>query len=305
MSNRITLVFALVTIGVGVSCRDRVQEGPQRDRVILVSEAPSEDEVVATVDQRPIRASEIAAVAAAEGVAPRQALDDLIIAEALVSEAARRGLDLHEDVLQARRTESVRRYLKTEFETTVRPEQIPPRELRRAYERNKTVLYHSEYVDTWHILVPAKDKDTAELRARAEALANQIRERALKVTSAEEFKAIATDIDAGEFAGKLKVEQIITARDGWVEPGFSQAAHDQLKKEGDVSRPARTSYGFHVIYLNRRIPENHVTFDEAIPMLQRGLLSEFQRFKFGPYLDALVAKHDVKTFPEHIPTEPQ
>ncbi len=267
----------------------------------LVGAALAGDETVANVDGRPIYASEIAAVARAQSCSAKEALETLVTAETLVSEAARRGLDRSREAHDAVKRETVRRLLNTDFESIVGPSAVSMRDVRRAYNLNKATLDHSVYVDTWHILVQSKKTDSAETQAHAEALAKQILERAQKVPDLDAFKALATSMATAEFP-TLRLEHIVTARDGWVETGYSFPAHDKLKRPGDVT-PARTSYGFHTIYLLGRIPEKHVSFDDAIPIMQNGLLPELRRARFMPYVENITAKHDVKVFPERIPKD--
>jgi peptidyl-prolyl cis-trans isomerase C len=240
-------------------------------------EAASQDEVVATVDRRAIRAGEIAAQARAAGSTAKQALDDLIRAELLTGEAARRGLERDRDVQLAIRQSAAHRLLESDFETQVTPSSLPERLVRSYYNKHRNLFDHSEYVDVWHILCP--DRASAE----------DIAKRARGIGSADAFKALAD--------GKpYKVEQIVTAREGWVETAFSHAAFDQLKAPGDTSSPIETRYGFHVLYLNRRIPPRHLTLDEARPEM----FPEAQREEFKRYLNEAMRRHHVEEHAERI-----
>jgi peptidyl-prolyl cis-trans isomerase C len=292
--------LVLAALAVAACHRSAPADEAAGHKVALIASAAPEDAVVATVDERPIRASEIAVAAKASGKTAKEALDDLVSAEALVSEASRRGLDASAVVQGAETAEAVRRFLELEFEPSVRAEDVPLRAIKRAWEKNKWLLDHSEYVDVWHILVPSKDTDPPEAQRRAEALAREIQSRAKKVTSVQDFQAIASDTKLPETIPRLVSEELMTARDGWTVKEFSYPAHDQLKVPGDVSEVVKTAFGFHVIYLIRRIPPSHTTFEAAVPELRAGLLTGFQSTRFTPFVDALMQKHDVRVFPERL-----
>src|SRR5581483_825342 len=172
--------------------------------------APSQDEVVATVDGRPIRAGDVATQARAAGTSAQQALQDLVDAELLAGEAARRGLEKDHDVQLAVRQTAARRLLETTFEKEVTPASLSERDYRRAYNAQRNMFDHSEYVDTWHILSPADAKAPPEEKQAARAVAEEIARRARGIGSAEAFKALADQV-APPPGKKFKIEQIITA----------------------------------------------------------------------------------------------
>lgn len=258
----------------------------------LVADAP--DEVVATVDGRPIYASAVAVQARARGVDRKAALSDLVDAEVLAGEAARRGLAADLEVRDETKGALVRRYFRLGFEPSVSPGDVPELAVKREYQRNLAYLNHNTYVDVWHILVPvpkgATPEDKEQARARARELARRARGMAL-----EQFQQLGKDEG-------LRTEEIVTARDGWVERPFSEAAFAQLKKPGDVSTSdVETSYGFHVLYLVRWIPAEHVTLAEATPRLRESLFPELERRAFARWVDEAMARYKIELHPEHLP----
>ena len=100
----------------------------------------------------------------------------------------------------------------------------------------------------------------------------------------------------------LRTEEIVTARDGWVERPFSEAAFVQLKKPGDVSyADVETSYGFHVLYLVKWIPPVHVPLAEAAPKLRADLFAQYQKHAFQRLVDEAMARYRIELHPEHLP----
>ena len=280
--------LALVAL-VAVGCSHRTA-APDAPAAALA--AQSDDAVVATVDGRPIYAHAVAVQARARGVDARTALEDLIQAEALAGEAARRGLDRDLEVRLAARGALVRRYLQETFERELTPADVPAVLVRRTYNLNRNMFDHSLYVDVWHILVPvAKDAPAAE-RAQARARAEAIADKARGVGSLAAFKALA---------GDLRNEEVVTARDGWTEPSFSHAAFAQLHQPGDTTGVVQTSYGYHVEYLIRFIPPVHVPLGEVEGKLRAGLFPEVQKKAFGHFVDEAMARHRVVEHPERLP----
>lgn len=273
---------------------------PALDRVALVPRAAAGDEVVATVDGRPIHASQVAAQARAAGVDARRALADLIDAEVLAGEAARRGLDRDRLVVEAAKAAAVRALLQRVFEPMVRPEQIPDRAVRRYYNANVNLFDHSEYVDCWHILAPAREEAGEQKRQAARQVAEELVRRAREVRSLDAFKALSQTV-APPPGEALKLERIVTARDGWVEKPFSYAAFEV--KPGTSSGVVETSYGYHVIYVVRFLPEQHLTLAQADARIRPTLLPEFQRGAFRRYADELAEKAGAAVYPDHLPGE--
>ena len=252
------------------------------------------DEVVATVDGRPISRSAVATQAQLAGLSPRQALEELVTAELLYGEAQRRELRLGKDDSEQVRAALVRRLLATGFEREVTPDGIPTKILQKGYASNTTVFFHSEYADVWHILVSVAAKAPATERQAARDRASQILAKARGVKDLAAFQALATSEGPG-----LRLEHIITARDGWTLKEFSYAAHD-IAKPGQVSEVVETAYGFHVIYLVRRIPAEHQTLEQATPRLKPLIFPTWQRQRFLEWTAELSAKHHLEVHAERL-----
>jgi peptidyl-prolyl cis-trans isomerase C len=272
------------------------QEAVERDSFAVPLVAESADEVVATVDGRPIRAGEVALQARARGCSPKQALEDLVGAEALAGEAARRGLDREREPLQAARAEAVRRLLAHSFEKEVTPEAIPPALVRRVYAENKSVLNHEIQIDVWHLLVGTKNLGDDEKHAARQA-AEDLARRAHGIGDAEKFKALAATVRP-PFAARF--ERVVTEKKGWVVPEFSNPAFEQLKQPGDTSSVVETEYGYHVMFLNGFRAAQHIGPVEADAKLRAGLFPEFQKRAFVQFADRVRKDHAVEVFPENL-----
>jgi peptidyl-prolyl cis-trans isomerase C len=284
---------------LAAGCRNAAAPRPAASTVALVADRSSSDPVVATVDDRPIYASDVAAQARVRNVDARAALDDLIAAEALVGEAQRRGLDRAPEVRDTGRAEMVRRFLHQAMEVELTPASIPMKAVENAYKRNGGVFDHDWYVEVLHILVVAplkKGGTPGPERAAARAVAEKLAADAQKVGGdAEAFRALATKIDR-----PVKLEDLVTGRHDFTVEEFAAAAF-ALKNPGDVSPVVETRFGFHVIYLVKRIPPEHVPIAAAESRLREGLFPEFQRFELTRFANELESKHDIIRHPERLP----
>jgi hypothetical protein len=118
----------------------------------------------------PIHAAEVTAQAQRTGSPPRQALDDLIRFQLLVERARQRvagktDRDPTADPLL------VQRLLERDLEPTLRPQDIPDEELRRAYEQVKTYYVRPRMVEVGLLSVYTGPNMKPAPRARAQETA--------------------------------------------------------------------------------------------------------------------------------------
>jgi parvulin-like peptidyl-prolyl isomerase len=268
------------------------------DRAALIANVPPTDEVVATVDDRPITTADVLAQEGTAGVDAKQALDQLIDAEVLAGLAVDRGLLNDPDVVDARKAAEARRLLTVDFAPRVTVDKVPEAEQRKAYEKNKLRYDHPDAVEAWHIVAsgPATDPVQRE-RARQRILALEPAARA--ATTDEAFTTLAAP-HAGEMP--LRAENLTFPLHGVVEDAFAEAAF-RLKKPGDVSPITETSYGFHLIRLVRKLPEEHKPLDAVRDELRPVILPSWQKVEFERYVRGLVAQSSVQTFPDRLATD--
>jgi hypothetical protein len=281
------LLLAIVLTG----CRTPTDEKRTAMDVPAVAPAPDTDVVVATVDGRPIRASDVALQAGAKGVTAKQALDDLVDAEVLAGEARKKAVKPDADAMAEVRDAMVRALLKGTFERETTPDTVPQRSVERFYQRKKGDYDHDVLVHVLHILTPTRglsDEKKAEAKKTAEALA--VRARAVK--SADEFRALATK--------EQKLEDITTERVGWTERAFSEGAFTQLKKPGDVSGVIATSYGYHVLYLVEYQPAQHKSLAETAPSIRALLFPAWRTQHFLDWTAELQRRHQVVVHAEKL-----
>lgn len=265
-------------------------------RLPVLPPPPAED-VVATVNGAPITVAQVVAQAKAAGQSPAEALEALVRGEILAQQADAQGLAGHPDVQRRARQEMVRRYLKEVFEKEVTPEKsVSSLEIRKAYQNALPRLVHPPLKEVNHLLVQTKKDDP-----QAEALAKEIRQRALETKAADEFMNLYHSFDARARAigCQLISERVVTARQGWTEEPFAKASFD-LVQPGQISPVVRTSYGYHVIRLASDIPEENVSLEEATPTIRQSLFPRVQQREFLRWIDNLAGKLQIRRYPERL-----
>lgn len=286
-------LVALLVLG---GCHSAPLPATAKLDVPAVAELPATDPVVATVDDRPIRASEVALQARSAGESAKQALDDLIEAEVLAGEARRKKVQPDEDQIEKVRAAAVRQLLKREYEHETTVAAVPEREVVRFYNKNRGNFDHGKHVVVLHILIPIKGLPP-EKKAAAHKRAEELAKKARGVGSPDAFRALAAP---GE-----TVEEIETARDGWVEKPFSEAAFEQLKKPGDTTGVVETTYGYHVEYLLRFVPEEHKSVSDVADQIRTFLFPMWQRQHFLEWVMQLSKTHDVVVHAEKLGAPPK
>ena len=163
-------------------------------------------------------------------------------------------------------------------------------ELQDYYKKNIESYKKQEEIQAAHILVKTEEE------------AKKIKERLLK---GEDFASLAKQYsldtsnkeqggDLGFFAKGRMVKEFETA--AWA------------LKQGEISEPVKTNYGYHIIKKGETHPNKLIAFEEAKSMVKDKLLNEKQQEEYNKWLEQTkkVAKIDIKqeylTVPSPVPT---
>ncbi|PIE61113.1 MAG: parvulin peptidyl-prolyl isomerase [Desulfobacterales bacterium] len=166
---------------------------------------------------------------------------------------------------------------------------ISDTQAREFYALNKARFTTPEQVEASHILIRLAADADEDAVAAAKKSANKVYEKATKGENfAELAKAYSQGPTApkGGYLGKFE-------RRSMVKP-FADAAF--AMKPGDISKPVRTQFGFHIIQLISKTPENTKKFDAVKPVIKKELASqELQNmayYKAGEAFDAVIDGDD-------------
>ena len=134
---------------------------------------------------------------------------------------------------------------------------VDERALREIYEKEFSGEQEL-YFTASHIIMQANDSNDAEIKDAVTAIYKEITEG--KTTFAEAAKSYSQDGSAAN-GGALGT---FSARD--MVPEFSERLAEM--KEGDVSEPFRTRYGWHIVKLDKVEKHDPPTYNESYEMLR-------------------------------------
>jgi peptidyl-prolyl cis-trans isomerase C len=280
-----TLLLMLAALA---GCRDRPGPELPAESAALVPRVDRPDQVVARVNGVPILRKELLQQMRS-GQSRQDALEALIRQELLAQEALRKGLADDPEVRRVRRRAMANLMIRRGFKYN--KTDIPAGAVAAAYERNRKHFMHPELVEVAHVLVFARRRDTPEHHRQALKAARQVRAIAgAGKLSAKEFAEIVGLVAPQHPDLKLTAESLTTPQRGLTEESFADAAFE-LKKPGDVSPVVITPYGYHVIYLKRRIPARNTSLEQADGEIRERLLEELRPRAFEKWVGELVTRH--------------
>jgi peptidyl-prolyl cis-trans isomerase C len=149
-----------------------------------------------------------------------------------------------------------------EFDTRT---QVYTERAREQYLTNKSQYQTPAEVKASHILIRPGSQAPEEVLAKARAL------RA-KILAGEPFEAVAVSSSEDPTAKQNKGELGFFSA-GQMDPVFEAAAF-ALTRNGEISEPVRTKFGYHLIRLEDKKPARQLSFEEVAPDLMDKLKSQ-------------------------------
>lgn len=154
------------------------------------------------------------------------------------------------------------------------------------YEENKPRFEQQEEVQASHILLKieegADDATVAARKKEAEAIVKEARAKDADFAALAKAKSEGPSAETGGALDFFPKNRMV--------PEFSEAAFKL--KNGEVSDPVRTQFGYHIIKVTDRRDARIVPFEEVQPMIEEQLKNEVIREAMTQFLEDL--KKDVK-----------
>lgn len=255
----------------------------------LIATGAHDDVQVATVNDRPVWGSCVAAQAA-RGASRDDALQQCIDFELLAQAAEMRDLATDPDVIRETRTALVSQLVAREFEDKLtRPEDFGSF-WTRSLERNRGRFDHPEVRGSVYVRIDvAKDAPPA-----ADAEAKQVIDAIYAALASERglmkphLEAIAKRV-AGDHPN-LKIAAVPPdIRHGRLHDSYAGPLFE-IPEIGRVSPPVRTPWGWDIILWDSVIPERHATPDEIVAEA----LPEIKRAYFPQWVNQIAKSLGVK-----------
>lgn len=146
-------------------------------------------------------------------------------------------------------------------------------DLKRQYEEQKASYGTPERRKISHILILVQGSDATADQAALENAKN-LRERLLK---GEDFAKLARESSGDSVSAKAGGALGVLTADGQ-EPSFVKAA--EKLKQGEVSEPVKTSFGYHLIKVTELVPARYKPFEEVRDELRKTVQRNLVESKF-------------------------
>jgi peptidyl-prolyl cis-trans isomerase D len=154
---------------------------------------------------------------------------------------------------------------------------LDPAEVKKQYDDNPRLYGKPEERQAAHILIAVKPDASPDEKEKAKAKADEIAAQAKKNPAqfAELAKKLSQDPGSAQQGGDLG----FFARDGSMVKPFEDAVFSM--KEGEISPPVQTDFGWHVIKLTAIRPGKQQSFDEVKTQIEQDLKRQKGSRKFA------------------------
>ncbi len=213
----------------------------------------------------------------------------LVVRELLLQEARRQNLPITPiSDAEGRRETDEEAAIRGLVDAAVKIPEPNATECRRVYEANTSRFRSPNIVEARHILIAASPDD-GSARAAAKSLAFRlIDEIAREPSLFAELAALHSKCPSAETGGNLG--QI---SDGQTVPEFERAL-DRAPVGEVAPMPVETRYGFHVVFVDRRIPGAQMPFEVAQPQIAAWLTERSRHIGIRAFVSDLVRSANIE-----------
>ncbi len=210
-------------------------------------------------------------------------VDELVKKEMLYQEAKKKGLESNADyqkkVEDFRKLTLISMLLEKEIEDKAK---VSDKDVKDYYEKHKADLTTNNQIRASHILVKSEDE--------AKKIFDQVKKGG-------DFAKIAREKSIDTGSAKNGGDLGFFAR-GQMVPEFDKAAFSL--KEGEVSGPVQTQFGYHIIKITGKKEGKIVEFDKVKDLLTQRVTAEKQKEAFDSYMESVKKTYTVEKNKEAI-----
>jgi peptidyl-prolyl cis-trans isomerase C len=227
-----------------------------------------------------------------KGQIERLVVDRWLNITLLYLNAKEKGLD--KDPLIQKKLSEMEKYLLAEevLQKELSGIKSTEEELKKFYEKNKELYTETEGLKLKHILIYVPETADKQTREKALAKAKKIREELRKGAKFEELaKKYSDDTASREKGGDIGV-----LRKGMTVPEFEKKVFSL--KEGSISEPIESPYGYHIVKVEKRILPKVKSFEEVKDQVQNDYIKEKEREIISKLIEELRNKYKPQVFLE-------
>lgn len=223
--------------------------------------------------------------AESQEAAKQKASEVLIIQLLLLQKAKDMGFD--KDLPTESDVPSEETIISRLIEKEASAQDVTEEECRRYFDGNKDQFVSQDLMELKHILLgadPADEEKRASAKQAAESLISKL------VESFEQFEALASehsDCPSKETGGSLG--QITR---GQTTPDFEEAVFKL--EEGLAKDPVESKYGFHVVYIDKKLQGKQLEFEQVKGDVANMLMEFGQRKAIAQYIHKLVDESEIE-----------
>ncbi|MAN50521.1 MULTISPECIES: peptidylprolyl isomerase [unclassified Marinimicrobium] len=242
-----------------------------------------EDKVLAEMQYHPAESRREAMFKAAES---------LIIGELFRQRAKTLGIPVSDDTVES----SDEDFIEALIEQEVAIPDASEEDCRQYFEANPGKFETSPLLEVKHILLAVPKEDDAgraEAKMRADALLDILKGGADFGKLAKRESSCPSK-ETGGSLGQLSKGQTV--------PEFERQVF--VAEPGLMPRPVESRYGFHLVYIERKIPGKPLTFDQAREKIAEYLNEKVRRKAIAQYIQVLIAEAEIEGYDFQVDGSP-
>lgn len=242
-----------------------------------------EDKVLAEMQYHPAESRREAMFKAAES---------LIIGELFRQRAKTLGIPVSDDTVES----SDEDFIEALIEQEVAIPDASEEDCRQYFEANPGKFETSPLLEVKHILLAVPKEDDAgraEAKMRADALLDILKGGADFGKLAKRESSCPSK-ETGGSLGQLSKGQTV--------PEFERQVF--VAEPGLMPRPVESRYGFHLVYIERKIPGKPLTFEQAREKIAEYLNEKVRRKAIAQYIQVLIAEAEIEGYDFQVDGSP-
>jgi peptidyl-prolyl cis-trans isomerase C len=279
MMKRLPLLAILMIFALLFSCGKRGEQKSSAFVAKVGSVTITQDDVNRELKGLPDQIQKM--FAGAEGA--ERFVDELVKKEMLFQEAKKKGFESNTDYQKKledfKKLTLISLLLEKEIEDKAK---VNDQDVKEYYDKHKADLMSNNQVRASHILVKSEDE--------AKKILEQLKKGG---DFAKMAKAKSVDSGSAQNGGDLGFFS-----KGQMVPEFDKAAFSL--KEGELSGPVKTQFGYHIIKVTGKKEGKTVEFDKVKDLLTQKVTAEKQKAAFDTYMEGLKKSYTVEKNKEAI-----